>query len=268
MVSGLIMLALLAPQQLSPDVDRFWAAARQGDVATLKAMLAKGVDVNSRFRYNTTALWHAASKGHLEAVKALLDAGADVTLKDDFFGGPLGGAAFTGNVEIVRLLIEKGATGRDTALTIAAQMGKADLAKVLLDKSGFNAETLSAALETATKAKHKDVVELLEKAGAKPPVKTVVEIDAETLKSYAGSYRSRDGMEFSFTVKDGALYGGNIFDDAVAWEAIDKTSFRGPQMPFLPPAGTVAFKVEGGKVIGFDLKRPGGAVAFQKVVGP
>jgi len=36
--------------------NEFWKAARQGDLETVRTLLAKGVDVNTRFRYGATAL--------------------------------------------------------------------------------------------------------------------------------------------------------------------------------------------------------------------
>ena len=265
MVSAWLVFALLAPQ-VSPDADQFWTAARQGDAAAVKALLAKGVDVNSKFRYNATALWHAAERGHLEVVKLLLASGADVNAKDDFVGPPIVMATFKGNIEIVKLLLEKGATGLDPVLATAAAVGNAELVRLLLVKGGFSAETLSAALDTATQTKREEIAEALRKAGAKPPVKTEVRIPPETLQSYSGHYLSRDGMEFSFTVQDGKLTGGNIFENPAAIEPLDKTTFRLPSpFPMAPPA-TITFTIEDGKVTGFTLKRSGLGMSLPDVV--
>ena len=261
------LLLVLAPQ-LSPDAEQFWTAARQGDVAAVRALLAKGVDINSRFRYGTTALWHAAERGHVEVVKLLLASGADVNAKDDLAGPPIVMAAFKGNTEIIKLLLEKNSTGLDVALAAAAGTGQTEVVRLLLANGGWSAETLASALDGATKANRAEIAELLRKAGAKPIAKTEVRIDPETLATYSGQYQSRDGMEFSFTVQDGKLTGGNIFEDPAAWEAVDKTTFRGPSaFPMAPPA-TIAFQVEGGKVTGCALKRGGPDVVFRKVGAP
>ncbi|HEY6401935.1 MAG TPA: ankyrin repeat domain-containing protein [Blastocatellia bacterium] len=46
--------------------DDLIAAAKRGDSAAVKALLAKGADVNAKTRYNQTPLMFAAEKGHLD----------------------------------------------------------------------------------------------------------------------------------------------------------------------------------------------------------
>ena len=58
-----ICLSLAASPVILASED-FFAAARKGDVAALKAQLDKGVDVNTKWRYEQTALLIAASRGH------------------------------------------------------------------------------------------------------------------------------------------------------------------------------------------------------------
>ncbi len=60
-------------------VDTLFDAAEKGNVATVKAMLDKGVDVNSRDNdLNATVLMEAASKGQTAVVELLIARGADV----------------------------------------------------------------------------------------------------------------------------------------------------------------------------------------------
>jgi hypothetical protein len=66
MFTPLVVVAQNAQQELN---DQFWEAVRRGDAATVTALLDKGVDVNARFRYGTTALFKAAERGHTEIVK-------------------------------------------------------------------------------------------------------------------------------------------------------------------------------------------------------
>lgn len=54
-------LALTAWAQDSPE-KQFWAAARRGDAAQVKALLDQGVDVNTKFRYDATALSYASDR--------------------------------------------------------------------------------------------------------------------------------------------------------------------------------------------------------------
>jgi len=55
--------------------DELWAAARKGDAPTVKALLAKGAEVNAKLLYGTTALSYAADRSHLEVVEVLVEHG-------------------------------------------------------------------------------------------------------------------------------------------------------------------------------------------------
>src|SRR6476660_123508 len=79
--------ALLALAQAPPltKAEQLQDAARKGDAATVKKLLDEGVDVNTRIRYNATALFYACDHGHVEFVKVLLAHGADMSIKDTFY---------------------------------------------------------------------------------------------------------------------------------------------------------------------------------------
>ena len=72
---AIVLAAVLALAQAPPltKAEQFQDAARKGDAATVKKLLDEGVDVNTKFRYNATALFYACDHGHLEVVKVLLD---------------------------------------------------------------------------------------------------------------------------------------------------------------------------------------------------
>ena len=63
-------------------------AARKSDALAVKALLAKGADVNAKTSYGVTALSFAADRGSLEIVKSLLEHGADVNATDTFYHKP------------------------------------------------------------------------------------------------------------------------------------------------------------------------------------
>ncbi len=80
----------------------------------------------------------AAEEGVVPAVKALLDAGAAPNGLPDQEWTPLKAASFNGHVEVVRTLLSAGAQvnrteDEDTPLMFAAWRGHAAVAKVLLD---------------------------------------------------------------------------------------------------------------------------------------
>jgi ankyrin repeat protein len=101
-----VLAAIALTGCISAPVPPLIGAARSGDTARIAQLIASGADVNVRGGVNNwTALMHAIHKNQLESVKALLDAGADV------------------NAVAVR----------ETALTMAAAYGYADIVRELLD---------------------------------------------------------------------------------------------------------------------------------------
>ena len=92
---------------------QLFTAARNGDLATVNDILARGVDVNTREHGDNTMPIHwAAAEGHLEVVRRLVDAGADVIGGgEDHFPNVIGWAVcFDPHPEIADFLITRGAT--------------------------------------------------------------------------------------------------------------------------------------------------------------
>ena len=257
----LVLLTLTTDAQAQSQNEDFLAAARKGDVATVKAQLDKGVDVNAKTQYGATALSYACDRGHVEVVKLLIERGADINVKDTFYGEvPLGWAVYKGHAEIVRLLLAKGAQGKERALIDGAGEGKIEIVKVVLEIGGLKPETLSAALSRATREKHVEIQELLKKAGAVAGPKPDFQVDAETLKSYVGTYKHQAG-DMVFAVKDGKLSGKFGAQDALTYGAFDKTSFTALEFDGI----MIKFNLEGDKVVGFTLKQGSFTGEFKKV---
>src|SRR5262245_2247670 len=98
------------------DIDRFFVACKQGDTASVQALLAEAPDlVHARERHHATGLYFAAAGGHRETVLALLDAGADVQDVEDIHElGVIGWVTHFGDPDriprdVLSLLIERGA---------------------------------------------------------------------------------------------------------------------------------------------------------------
>ena len=267
---SLLLLAATAPAARAQDGDKqalnedLFTAARKGDAAAVKSLLDRGADVNAKFRYGATALSYASDKGHVEVVRLLLERGADVNVRDTFYKStPLSWAAFKGHAEIVQALLDRGAEGVDDVLGIGASGGKQELVRIALAKGGLKAEALSGALAAAEKNKHAEIAEMLRKAGAVPPPKADFQVDAETLRSYEGAYKSERGSEVNVAVRDGkltVLSGGQPF----TLGAFDKVRFR----PMEFEGTTITFNVEQGRAVSFTFKQGGTETLFRRVEQP
>lgn len=84
-------------------------AAREGNLADVRAALAEGADINAKDNLWGSPLISASSKGYREIVILLLDKGADVNAKPRIGNTALEGAKGQGHEDIVKLLKEAGA---------------------------------------------------------------------------------------------------------------------------------------------------------------
>lgn len=267
------LAAVVALAQAAPltKAEQLQDAARKGDAATVKKLLDEGVDVNTKFRYNATALFYACDHGHLEVVKVLLDHGADMTIKDTFYGfTPL--ALATGpaqkkkpeHAEIAKLLIQKGAPGKDAALSGAIQSGDGSLAQVILDRGGLAPATLSDALETAKAANKADMVTLLEQAGAKPYQD--FKIDPAMLAKLAGTYKAPSGNELTVAPAGARITIGQAAStpaQRLTLVATGEKAFKAIGAPI-----TITFQVEADKVASLTLTQGANpATVFTRVEG-
>jgi hypothetical protein len=242
--------------------EEFFEAARTGDTAALKSHLDKGVPVDSKWRYDQTALLIASRRGHAEAVKLLIERGADVNATDSFYKmSALVGAASDRRSEVVRLLLAKGAKGKEQVLSMAAGQGNAEMVKVVLESGGLNAPSLNQALALADSRKHTEVAELLTKAGAVKPQAPNHNIDPKLLARYTGTYRNEGGVEQVFEVHEGKLRGG-AGGRWVPYGALDDTTFEPVQFPGMWKA---VFVVEGDKVKAVEYRSSQGLERYARV---
>ena len=156
----------------------FFVAANEGDLATVRELLAEGVDVNARDEETGyTALQSASLSGRVPLVKLLLSKGAEVN--DNYWAGitsPLLNAASGGHLTITQELLANGAhlEAKDTAgltpLMNAAKFGHEAVVRALLAK-GANANAKDkngkTALDHASMKPYPEIVRIL-RAKMKP----------------------------------------------------------------------------------------------------
>jgi hypothetical protein len=252
---ALVFMLALAQAPAPTKAEQFQDAARKGDAAAVKRLLDEGVDVNTKFRYDATALFYACDHGHLEVVKVLLDRGADMSVKDTFYGfTPLALAIGPAqkkkpeHAEIAKLLIQKGAPGKEDALSGASQAGDTALVKVILDSGGLAPAVLSDALEMARAAKKTETAALLEQSGAKPYEDFKVE--PAMLAKFAGTYKNASGNETTIAPAGVRLTLGRA--DIPANERLILVATGADTFKAIGSPITISFQVEGDRIAGFS----------------
>jgi ankyrin repeat protein len=159
-------------------------AARNRDMATVRALVSKKADVNAVDRDGSTALLWAVRAGDVETTRLLLGAGAKPSLANRLGMTPLALATANGDAAIISLLLAAGADvnapdiAGETPLMSAARSGSVAAVRTLLDK-GATIETTDrssqqTALMIAVRENQPAVVKLLIERGAVIDTKTRV----------------------------------------------------------------------------------------------
>jgi ankyrin repeat protein len=199
------------------------AAARDGDLRTVRALIAKGANVNDPAKDGSTALLWASYHSNLDMTRALMAAGAKVDAPNRYGITPLIQASRTGAAEIVGALVRGGARATlaspqgETPLMAASKSGNIQAVKMLLE-AGAEPNALTAfqqetALMWAAAEGHAEVVETLLAAKADPNAKARIttlqerkHADHPTGGLTALMYAVRNGHEAAATalIKGGA----------------------------------------------------------------
>jgi ankyrin repeat protein len=158
------------------------AAARDGDVAGVRAQLEAGADANQVGSDGSSALLWAAYHSSPELVALLLQRGADPDRANEFGLTPLLQASRNGDVATMRALLDGGANlalavrDGETPLMAAARAGNDAAVQLLLERGSDPnaAEALGGqtALMWAAAEGHPGVVDALLRAGADPNLKS------------------------------------------------------------------------------------------------
>jgi ankyrin repeat protein len=176
-------------------------AAMHGHVAVVRKLLASGAQTEptrpgpSRVGVRSLPIYAAAQQGHVGVVDALLEANAAVNVNEHAGGTPIWIAAANGHADVVRALISAGAdidlarpSGGDTPLHVAAAEGHVPAVFVLL--GGGASRTVAAAdfsspAEAAMDNGHVGIAHLI-RFGADRLNKVPFIADADTMTAVAG----------------------------------------------------------------------------------
>jgi ankyrin repeat protein len=258
-----VMIALCVPAAAQPAGrdEELLEAARRGELARVKELLAMGANIEAQTRHGITPLYYAAWSGHAEVVRYLASRGAKLDVSDTFYKMPAYAAALNkGRTEAVKALIEAGLKDPWELLAMAASRGNKEIVALLLARGGAPAEQLSAALEQAERGGQVEIAGLLRKAGAVPPKKPDFQVDAAALASYAGAYRGEPLGEATVVLKEGKLF-LSAQGQTHEMGAFDKENFGLIQVPQVK----FRFVTEGGKVTGAVLTQGASVVNLKRV---
>jgi ankyrin repeat protein len=256
--SWLVFAAALA--LLAADINEdLLAAARKGDLASVKSLVEKGAALETKTPYGQTPLYLAAMNGHQEVVDFLLDKGARTDVRDTFYKAPmLAFVLMRKHSGVAKALVVKGTGSADETLATVAGAGDADLVQAALEKKPSQS-ALDKAYELALDRKQSAVAELLKKAGAQEPSPSA-QVDAKILESYVGVYKSEQlPLDIKVSVKEGKLYLQATGQPEFAPKVKSPTVFE-----FVP----ARLEVEFGSAGTFTLKQGGGSYQFKKAVTP
>ena len=127
-----------SPEGREDDHRKWMRAALEGRTEIIKALLAKGADVNEKDNWGRTALMFATINLHRDTVRTLLERGAEVNVRANDGATALMLAACAGDIGIVRALLARRAnvegkfisTGK-TAAMLAADHGFDEVAQLI-----------------------------------------------------------------------------------------------------------------------------------------
>src|SRR5215470_3739737 len=157
-----VQLALFA----GDNDEALLAAARTGDLASVKALCEKGAAIETKTPYGQTPLYLAAMNGHDEVVRFLIEKGANTDVKDSFYNASILGFTLERKHFVVSKMLIANGGNPDEQLSEVVVAENTDLVETVLAKGKVSQTALDKSYETAIEKKQAGIGELLKKAGA------------------------------------------------------------------------------------------------------
>jgi ankyrin repeat protein len=180
----LLTVVLVRPNDPVQGAGEVAKAAKAGNLAEVRKLIAARADVNAPESDGSTALLWAAYNSDLDMVKSLIAAGAKVDAANNYGVTPLLQAARTGDAAVVEALLVAGADPKlahpegETPLMAASRAGRVDAMRLLLTKGAdvnqVDQYQEQSPLMWAAAEGHLDAVKVLLEAGANPNLKARV----------------------------------------------------------------------------------------------
>ena len=230
---------VLAASVSAAGDSRVAQAARSGDVAAVRTLIAQRADVNAPEVDGTTALHWAARSGDADLVAALVRAGAKPSTANRYGVTPLLLAASSGHTAVVDALLKAGARADaagpegETPLMLAARSGNVAAVNLLLEagaavgaKERWQGQT---ALMWAAAENHGAVVKALAARGAEvngrsnvvpPPARDILDFrtdkNGQALQTLLTTFPRGGLTPLLFAARQGAIDGARALIDAGA----------------------------------------------------
>lgn len=184
------------------------AAARQGNLESVQALLKDGAEIESKTAYGQTPLYLAVMQGHTQVAALLLEKGAKTDIRDTFYKFGMADMALQRkHFETVRVLLQKDPTLHERNFRGLVMFADKPTLEAAYSGGKAKQATLDAALNVALEMKREEAVQVLTAAGAKAPEPPMA-IDPKILASYAGAFKSEQiPLQLTFSVRDGKLIG-------------------------------------------------------------
>jgi ankyrin repeat protein len=251
-------------------------AARKHDIALVKRLIDKGVDVNTKNSHGLTPLVVSANNGFADLAAMLLDMGADVNATTNGGDSALMTSSWYGHISIVRMLLAKGAVVNivnkhgNTALIIASMNGRTEIAEMLIDKGAdVNARNIKGynALKLASLNGNYDTAELLKQHGAEEPAGEIEAVNESVFKHLSGDEVRARKRENPAAIVDAARRNRVSFVRELLDMGVDVNARDGGGMTALTWAACYGRKNLAGMLIGagadVNSSNPYGRTALQ-----